>query len=224
MYVPTAFAETDRTTLHDFIEQHSFGLLVSQHDGLPFASHLPLLLERDAGPHGCLFGHMARQNPQWEQAGDQTVLAVFSGPHAYISPTWYESEHVVPTWNYVAVHAYGTLQVVENAQPLWDIVEKTTRLYEASQPQPWSLAGVAAYAERRLAQIVGFRIQIERIEGKWKLNQNHPLERRQRVIRVLEGRSDENSQSVAALMRATLPPEVSDASQKRPGDASAKRR
>jgi catechol 2,3-dioxygenase-like lactoylglutathione lyase family enzyme len=92
MYLPAAFAESDLTRLHDFIEQNSFGLLVSQVDGLPFASHLPFLLERPAGPHGTLVGHMARANPQWREASGQTALAIFSGPHAYISPTWYEAE------------------------------------------------------------------------------------------------------------------------------------
>src|SRR5262245_55708329 len=105
MYIPTAFAETDPGTLFGFIEAYSFGLLVSTHQGGPFASHLPLLLEREAGPHGTLLGHMARANPQWHDLDGQEVLAVFSGPHAYVSPTWYESEQVVPTWNYVAVHA-----------------------------------------------------------------------------------------------------------------------
>src|ERR1700677_1757380 len=102
MYIPTAFAESDPTKLHDFIEQHSFGLLVSQVDGQLFASHLPFLLERTTGSHGCLVGHMARANPQWKQITGQNSLVVFSGPHAYISPTWYESEQVVPTWNYAA--------------------------------------------------------------------------------------------------------------------------
>jgi transcriptional regulator len=207
MYIPAAFAETDRTQLHTFIERNSFGLLVSQHDGLPFASHLPLLLERDAGPNGCLLGHMARANPQWEQAGGLTVLAVFAGPHAYISPTWYEADQVVPTWNYVAVHVYGQLQIVADSQQVRQIVEKTVHVYEQPQARPWLFAGSTAFAERLLAQIVGFRIPIERIEGKWKLNQNHPVERRRKVVRVLEGRSDENSQAVAALMSERLPPE-----------------
>src|SRR5581483_7907510 len=96
MYIPVAFAETNLTTLHDFIEQNSFGVLVSQFDGLPFATHLPFLLERTAGRHGTLIGHLARANPQWQQASGQTALAIFSGPHVYISPTWYEAEQVVP--------------------------------------------------------------------------------------------------------------------------------
>ncbi len=174
MYIPTAFAEPDLVTLHDFIEQHSFGLLVSQVEGLPFASHLPLLLERTAGPHGSLVGHMARANPQWRDAGGQTTLAIFSGPHAYISPTWYEAEQVVPTWNYTAVHAYGRVQIIEDAAALLEIVQQTVRVYERVMPRPWSFDGFATFAGRLLGQIVGFRIEIEKIEGKWKLNQNQP--------------------------------------------------
>src|SRR4051812_5840105 len=107
MYVPAAFAEPDRGRLHEFIEAYSFGLLVSSHRG-PFATHLPFLLDRTAGPHGTLVGHMARANPQWHDLDGREVLAVFSGPHAYVSPSWYEADDVVPTWNYVAVHARGT--------------------------------------------------------------------------------------------------------------------
>src|SRR5438445_13331101 len=107
MYIPAHFLESDLPTLHEFIERNSFGLLVSQCDGSPFASHLPFLLERSSGSRGTLVGHMARANPQWEQASGQRVLAVFSGPHAYISPTWYEADAVVPTWNYAAVHVTG---------------------------------------------------------------------------------------------------------------------
>ena len=110
MYIPAAFVESDPTALHGFIEQHSFGLLVSQLDGQPFASHLPFLLDRAAGTQGTLIGHMARANPQWRQSDGQTALVIFSGPHAYISPTWYEADQVVPTWNYAAVHAYGKMR------------------------------------------------------------------------------------------------------------------
>jgi transcriptional regulator len=207
MYIPAAFAEPDLTRLHDFIERNSFGLLVSQVEGLPFATHLPFLLERTAGPHGTLVGHLARANPQWQEAGGQTALAIFSGPHAYISPTWYEAEQVVPTWNYTAVHAYGRVQVVEDAGALLDIVRETVRAYEQAMPRPWSFDGSGAFVERLLAQIVGFRIAVEKIEGKWKLNQNHPAERRRKVVRALRERGDENAQAVAALMQAMLPAE-----------------
>jgi transcriptional regulator len=204
MYIPPHFAETDLPTLHDFIEQHSFGLLVSQVDGLPFASHLPLLLERTAGPHGSLVGHMARANPQWREADGQTVLAIFSGPHAYISPTWYEAEHVVPTWNYTAAHAYGRIKILQDEDTLREIVQRSVRVYEQTMPRPWSFDGAPTFVRRMLGQVVGFRIAIERIEGKWKLNQNHPAERRERVIAALRERGNENALAVAAQMQAML--------------------
>jgi transcriptional regulator len=207
MYIPAAFAENDLTKLHDFIEQHSFGLLVSQVNGLPCATHLPFLLERTTGPHGTLICHVARANPQWTQASGQTVLAIFSGPHAYISPTWYEAEQVVPTWNYAAVHAYGQVEIIENEDTLLEIVQEMVRVYERSMPQPWSFDGSTTFVKRLLGQIVGFRIPIDKIEGKFKLNQNHPIERRKKVVRALHEQSDENAQSVAAMMQARLPTE-----------------
>lgn len=204
MYIPPAFLESNLSTLHEFIERHSFGLLVSQFDGSPFATHLPFLLDRAGGTLGTLVGHVARTNPQWEQILDQSVLAIFSGPHAYISPTWYEAERAVPTWNYVAVHAYGRVRLVEDDAGLLDIVRRSVEAYERSMPRPWTLGEVDTFVERMLKQIVGFRIEIERIEGKWKLNQNHPAERREKVVRALGERGDENSKAIADLMRRQL--------------------
>jgi transcriptional regulator len=204
MYIPPAFLESDRSTLHEFIEGHSFGLLVSQHDGVPFATHAPFLLDRSAGSLGALLGHVARANPQWEQCAGQQVLAVFSGPHAYVSPTWYGAEQVVPTWNYVAVHVYGVVRLVEDQPGLRAIVGRTVEVYERSMPRPWRLGESGQFIERMLKQIVGLRIEIERIEGKWKLNQNHSVERREKVIRALAERGDENSSAIADLMRQRL--------------------
>lgn len=204
MYIPAAFVEADQTKLHDFIEEHSFGLLVSQVQGSPFASHLPFLLERTVGLHGVLVGHMARANPHWREANGQMALAIFSGPHAYISPTWYEAEQVVPTWNYTAVHVWGRFQIVEDEDALAEIVRESVRVYERAMPRPWSFDGSATFVARLLAQIVGFRIEIEKIEGKWKLNQNHPAERREKVIRALREQGGENAQAVAAWMQALL--------------------
>ena len=201
MYIPAAFREHDTTKLHDFIEQHSFGLLVSQSVAEPLASHLPLLLERQSGPHGTLVGHMARANPQWQEAQGKPVLAVFSGPHAYISPTWYQAEQVVPTWNYAAVHVYGTLDLVEEADRVYEIVRRYVDFYEHSQPQPWQLSARDAFLDKLLRQIVGFRIDISRIEGKWKLSQNHPQERRERVMQALAQRNDADAQAIAELMQ-----------------------
>jgi len=204
MYIPAAFTELDLSKLHDFIQQNSFGLLVSQVDGLPFATHLPFLLERTTGPHGTLVGHMARSNPQWRETGGQTALVIFSGPHAYISPTWYEAEQVVPTWNYIAVHAYGRVQIVEDEGALLDIVERSVRVYEQAIPRPWSFDPSSTFVKRMVTQIVGFRIEVQKIEGKWKLNQNHPVERRQKVVRALQQQGGENAQAVATVMQAML--------------------
>jgi transcriptional regulator len=204
MYVPAPFAEADLTKLHEFIEQNSFGILVSQVDGLPFASHLPFLLDRTAGPHGTLVGHVARANPQWREAAGQTALAIFAGPHVYVSPTWYEAEQVVPTWNYITVHAYGQVEVVEDKGALLEIVQKSVRVYEQAMPRPWTFDPSSTFVERMLAQIVGFRIMVEKIEGKWKLNQNHPVQRREKVVRALRQRTDENAQAIASIMAAML--------------------
>jgi transcriptional regulator len=204
MYIPPAFAEFDLTKLHAFIEQHSFGAVISQHDDLPFATHLPFLLERNTGSQGTLVGHMARANPHWQQLDEKMALSIFTGPHSYISPTWYAAEHLVPTWNYTAVHVYGRVQLIQDQDGLLPIVRATVETYEHNMPQPWSLSAVDTFTERLLAQIVGFRIEIDKIEGKWKLNQNHPAERRLKVIAALQERNTENASAVADLMRKTL--------------------
>ena len=124
MYTPSAFAEHDPARLHDFIRRHGFATLVTHGEGGLVASHLPLLLDADAGPQGVLLGHMARANPQWRSVAGQ-ALAVFHGPHAYISPAWYGSHGTVPTWNYVAVHAHGDVHLVEDEGGLLDILRRS---------------------------------------------------------------------------------------------------
>jgi transcriptional regulator len=200
MYIPAHFAKRDLAVLHDAIERYSFATLVSSAAGGLSASHLPLLLDRRGQPQGTLLGHMARANPQWQSAADQEVLAIFSGPHAYISPQWYQAVQVVPTWNYVAVHAYGQFELMENEADVEALLQRMVETYEASEPRPWRLKESTEHLQRMLRQIVAFRIRISRLEGKWKLNQNRPQEQRESVIAVLSQRSDENSQAVARLM------------------------
>jgi transcriptional regulator len=138
------------------------------------------------------------------------VLAVFSGPHAYISPTWYEADRVVPTWNYVAVHVYGTLKIEEDHAATVQIVSDYVAFYERSMPKPWQMPQSAgtndnhSYIDKMARAVVGFRVAIQRIEGKWKLNQNHPRERREKVAQALGQRSDENSLAISALMAKAL--------------------
>jgi transcriptional regulator len=202
MYIPSHFENDALDQLHAAIERYSFALIVSGAGGQLVASHLPLLLDRQNGRCGTLWGHYARANPHWQSAGGQDVLVVFSGPHAYVSPQWYQAERVVPTWNYVAVHAYGRLELVEDAAQTLALLERMVRHYEATQPVPWSLANQPAdFVERMARQIVAFRIPIERLEGKWKLNQNHPQERRERVVAALERSDGADEREIAKLMR-----------------------
>lgn len=204
MYIPLSFVETNRSTLHDFIESHSFATLISHHAGEPSASHVPLLLERDSGPHGRLIGHLAKANPQWESAADQSVLAIFHGPHAYISPEWYAAHNVVPTWNYVAVHAYGRMKLIDDRARLASIIRRTVETYEQPRATPWLLdAPDADFVDKLLNAIVCFEIDIERLEGKWKLNQNHPTERRDKVIAGLLSTGHPEAAAIAELMKQT---------------------
>ncbi|MEQ1532564.1 MAG: FMN-binding negative transcriptional regulator [Sideroxydans sp.] len=186
MYIPEAFAENDLATLHEFIRQHSFATLVTQHEGVPFASHLPMFLDSNTGTHGALLGHMARNNPQWQDLVSGTeVLIVFQGAHAYVSPAWYEPNPMsVPTWNYVSVHAYGVARILseeELEQTLYQLTGENEKVFE----KPWELSLSTTMRERMLSAIVGFEITLRRIEGKFKLSQNRSEQDRQNVISEL---------------------------------------
>ena len=178
-------------------------MLITPAGGELQITHLPLLLERESGSQGTLLGHVARANPHARHLDRLSTTAIYSGPHAFISPGWYEAEHVVPTWNYVAVHVTGTTQIVSDRDELWELVRSLTDHYESGMPNPWTLPESTAI-DRMLDQIVGFRLQIERIEGKWKLNQNHSRERRLKVIARLREQGDANSLAMARLMEVSL--------------------
>ena len=202
MYVPSSFEKTDLASLHAFMERNSFASLVSLDDSEPVATHLPLLLDRDVPPHGRLVGHIARANRQWKSARGTRVMAMFHGPHAYISPTWYETNETVPTWNYAAVHAFGVMSLIDDETRLQEIVERAVDVYERSMPKRWSMDVVPSETvDALLKGIVGFEIVIDRLAGKWKLNQNHPVERREKVIRGLEATGRAEDAAVARLMR-----------------------
>ncbi|SFJ57547.1 FMN-binding negative transcriptional regulator [Planctomicrobium piriforme] len=203
MYVPSSFRETDLATLHEFIDRHSFATLISQVGDEPFATHLPLLLNASQGPQGTLSGHMARANSHWQSAASQRVLAIFRGPHAYVSPSWYESPNVVPTWNYVTVHVYGTLRLVDDRSRLTDLIDQMVTRYESSQPTPWTLSSQSeGFVSKMLDAIVGFEIEIDRIEGKWKLSQNHSQDRRDKVMQHLQASDHADDRQIADLMKA----------------------
>ena len=202
VYLPAAFAETSPAVLVAHIERHDFGLLLSHGIAGLVASHIPFLVERrDEELH--LLGHLARPNPQVEDLGQGgEVLAIFSGPHAYISPSWYADGPSVPTWNYVDVHAYGTVRLIEDGDWLRQLLHRLADRHEAGNPVPWRVEDLPeAYIEGMLKGIIGLDIAVSRLEGKYKLSQNRPSADRPRVIAALERGGDENSVGVAQSMR-----------------------
>ena len=177
MYRPAAFRQDDLTALHAQIESTGLALLTSNGPAGLQATHLPLLLEPGEGEFGTLYGHFARANPHWQALDGQEALAVFSGPDAYVHPGWYpgKAEHgrVVPTWNYIAVHAWGPVETFDEPARLLELLARLTARHEAGRPRPWSLdEAPAEYIERQLRAIVGFALPIRRLEGQWKLSQN----------------------------------------------------
>ncbi|MCH6268018.1 FMN-binding negative transcriptional regulator [Neobacillus citreus] len=201
MYIPKHFKIEDEEIIYDFMENNSFATLVSQHNGEPYATHLPLTIHKK---EGVLYGHFARPNGQWKDIASQKVLVIFQGPHCYISPSWYETNKAVPTWNYVAVHVYGQLEIVEDGQELLDALAEMVTTYEKPNSS-YQLKDVdPGFIEGMTKGIVGFRINITKIEGKAKLSQNHTVERQELVIKQLESSTDQNDRLIAGLMRNNL--------------------
>jgi transcriptional regulator len=208
MYMPSQFSETDRERIFSLIDRYGFATLISgDADGLQI-THAPLQLDRGRGVYGTLIGHVARANPHAAHLVDGAkIVAVFHGPHGYVSPTWYVDESSrdpnVPTWNYVAVHVHGRVGRIDDDDRKWKIVAGLAAQYETGADQPWVPADPAAHAEK-LAAIVGFEIQIERIEGKFKLSQNRSVADQQNVVENLEVRVQTDDRAMAVLMRENI--------------------
>ncbi len=203
VYLPPAFTETRPEVLLAHIERHDFGLLVSHGTQGMIASQIPFLVEQRDGQL-YLLGHLARQNPQLADLdGTTETLAIFQGPHAYISPSWYEAGPAVPTWNYATVHAYGPARRIADVEWLATLLRRLSERHEAREPAPpWRMDDQPApYIASMLNGIVGIEIAVERLEGKFKLSQNRPAGDRPRIIAALERRDGAESQGVAALMR-----------------------
>lgn len=210
MYVPRHFAETRVDVLHDLIRRHPLGTLIAATPDGPEASHVPFEIDAQPEPFGTLRCHLARANPLWQQiAADRPVLVVFQGEQGYVSPGWYaaKQEHgkVVPTWDYVAVHAYGLATVTHDAAWLRRMVEDLTNHHEHGRADPWHVSDAPAdYVEKLLGAIVGVEITLTRLVGKWKLSQNRSVADRQGVIAGLERDGAEAQADVAALIKTTL--------------------
>lgn len=201
LYVPEVFAERDASALCALVEENGFATLISPDAVDPPVTHLPLLLERARGPSGVLLGHMARANPHWRHLERHPgVLAIFHGPHAYVSPAWYQVHPSVPTWNYAVVHVAGNARLIHDPAALEPLVRRLVEYHERTRPQPWRMDLPADYRTAMLRGIVGFEIEITAITGKFKLSQNRPAVDREHVCAALSaGASPERE--VGLLMR-----------------------
>ena len=199
MYVPPTFAVADLRELHDIIRASRLGFLVTRSSGELQSSPLPLFLDPEEGEYGTIYGHLARANPQWNSPVEGEAMALFMGPNAYITPSWYPTKaatgKVVPTWNYVAVEAHGPAEFFEDPERLREVVTRLTRIYEQPRDQPWAVSDAPPdFIKSQLRGIVGIRMPVVRIDGKRKMSQNRSAEDRAGVIDGLS-RSD-NPQDV----------------------------
>ncbi|RNB84564.1 FMN-binding negative transcriptional regulator [Brevibacillus fluminis] len=201
MYIPEHFTMKDVTAAYTVIQENSFATLFSIHNGMPFATHLPLMLNKEKT---YLYGHFARPNPQWNDIQNQTVLTVFQGPHCYISPSWYETNRAVPTWNYVTVHVYGAVELVRDEHELVSSLNELVLKYEAPDSSYRIQDVDAEFLNGMNKGVQGFKIKIDRIEGKAKISQNHSLRRQELIIKQLEQIPNSNEQQIASLMKENL--------------------
>ncbi|XQA61171.1 FMN-binding negative transcriptional regulator [Xanthomonas sacchari] len=205
MHVPPAFAEHDLGALDALIADHPFATLVTVADGLPCATPLPVLYRRD-GERILVEGHWSRANPQARHAGP--ALLIVHGPHAYVSPGWYPDKEAmarVPTWNYATAHLHGQLQPSDDEALLADVVARLSERHERALGSDWRYEPDNDAHRRQLRGIVGFRLEVERVELKFKLSQNHPPANQAAVREALQGQADTGAQAVAALMHARRP-------------------
>ncbi len=201
MFTPSAYKNLDSTEIKDFIANNGFGILINQVDGKPWATHIPLQLDVDEHNDDILVGHIAKANPQWKYFKPETqVLCIFNGPHSYISSSWYKEEDV-PTWNYIALHVYGTLKIQDETAVLKGL-NKLVDKYEKESKDPVSLKHMSKNTIKQIKGIVGFEIKIEDIQATYKLSQGRPQDH-PKIISKLEN-GDAQSKAVAKIMKNKL--------------------
>jgi transcriptional regulator len=207
MHTPRPFLITDHDVILSLIGRHSFATVVSQDaQGAPFASHLPVLHRVSESGGDVLITHMARANPQWRHwTAERELLTIFHGPHAYVSPGWYHSSPMVPTWNYAAVHVYGMPRLIEDDGDLHAMLRGLTDHFEAGQAQPYGTRLTDDHIHHLLPGLVGFEIFVTRMEATFKLSQNRSPEDRDGVIAALAASKDPMDREVALLMQQTPP-------------------
>lgn len=199
MYVPQHYKQTNLSEIKNFLVHNSFGILVNQLDGKPWATHIPLELDVDINGKDVLVGHIAKANPQWSGfQNDQQVLCIFNGPHSYISSSWYKQEEV-PTWNYIAVHVYGTIKILDEAAVLASM-HKLVDKYEINSTHPISINDMSATTMRQLKGVIGFQISFDEIHAAYKLSQtrteDHPV-----IVSNLEASNDHGAHAIAEAVK-----------------------
>jgi transcriptional regulator len=207
MYLPRHFEETDGRVLHQFIRTHPFGALVTATNGGLDANHIPFVLESEPTPHGTLRGHIARANPLWRECSATTqAMVLFQGENAFVSPSWYPSKQetgkVVPTWNYVVVHAHGPLRFIDDAAWVRAHVETLTNQHEHERAAPWRVTDAPAdFIDRLVQELVGLEIPIARLAGKWKVSQNRSERDREGVVDGLTAEGTDSAATMADFVR-----------------------
>lgn len=197
MYIPKFNHIEDTEVLLDFMRHNSFATLVSVHEGKPFATHVPFMVEGE----NKLSSHIARANPQWTSFAEQEVLVIFQGDHSFISPAWYEKHPSVPTWNYMTVHAYGKVRIIEEPEAVKTLLHRLVLQYE----HEWKMEDLEDnYLHGMMRGIVAFEVEVTRLEGKFKLSQNRSKEDQAGVIAALSQSENPSDRAVAAHMQKNL--------------------
>ena len=204
LYVPAHFAARDRATAARLFHEHPFATLVTPGAPEPFITHLPLIHVADCEPHGTLHGHFARANPHAQFAERAESLAMFHGPHAYVTPSWYtDPAGAVPTWNYAVVHAHGTVELARDSADTRAVLELLIQRFEASRAAPWTMNLSASHLDAMVGAIIGFRIRVRRVDTKLKMSQNRTREDRERVAAGLDTEGYAEATATAAWMRGS---------------------
>jgi transcriptional regulator len=200
VYIPEFNRQEDRSAILAFMRANPFAILVSNADAIPFATHLPLLVD-EAGDHLVVKGHMAKANTHWRSMKEgQESLVIFHGPHAYISPSLYEIRESVPTWNYAAIHVYGQPTLFSDEERLRETLHQMINTFDSSYMRQWSELS-DEYRSRMMKHIVGFEIKAKRLEAKFKLSQNRTRGEQTQVIQSLAESKDSNTSGTAELMQ-----------------------
>lgn len=200
MYIPERYKNDNLEEIKDFIQKNSFGILINQTEGKLFATHIPLELDKNENGKDILVGHISKENPQWKgfESSDK-VLAIFSGPHSYISSSWYDFEGV-PTWNYIAVHIYGTVKIIEG-EALLSSLKKLVDKYEVNSENPVRIENLSKKTMMMTRGIVAFEIEIDEIQAKHKLSQNRDQKNYENIIVELEKTGNQDAKSIAEEMK-----------------------